>query len=239
MKKAITVLKWIGIFLVAWTAFGYVLMATGVVKEDKPVVLNEHPRVVTVCQKAGLGDTFDEIDRAWGVYKKKAESGNRFKVGPSENQTFAYDTQFGHPFGNPPRAGSIDGVTKNWWCKEGEEFPNKQAFFNGIKDFMPREFSLIKTYYREEKDLNCGTYIFLCNSSTLANVPDIEKAWNYNKKYYHNPKIGNFVLYVHERINDTNHIDPWYMVIASEVSKVDIEHAKEINYNPWVVDSDK
>ena len=171
MKKTITVLKWIGIFLVAWTAFGYVLMATGVVKEDKPVVLNEHPRTVMICPTAGLGDTFDNIDAVWGkTYSKKAESGERVSVGPSENAHFEYDKGFmGYVFGTPLRCGSLDGnVAGLFGASTTERSISKELFFTGIKDILPKDFTFVKAYYRKSKKDTYGTYIMCCHSELLS-----------------------------------------------------------------------
>lgn len=180
--------------------------------------------IPTICPKAGLGDAIQSIDNEWGKkYRNQDKSGITF-VGESEEQGFAYDTADIHNYGNPQRAGRLSGIAKNMWGVLKDEYPLKYDFYNGIKDLMPKDFRLVKTYKKDNK------YLFELNSVLLSRTQGIDSAFVYNSKFNESVKLGDFTLIVFEDSNNSSEINSWTLLIGKSNETFSM---KSIDYNPW------
>lgn len=192
----------------------------------------DQPKDSSISRKAGLGDTFAAINSAWdkGFRKEFDHSPNidsmTIQVGTSSDTHIAYSTgMLGRCFGNPERAGQIEGNTKGLFGADPGAESNKAEFYAGVQDLMPRD-SVWQKSFVVEKPYKKEVVVFM--SESLAKLPDIQSSFAYSSL---KGRVGTFFIIANYEPDDDTRISNFTLVLG-QPNETDLTGTHQVMSNP-------
>lgn len=192
----------------------------------------------TVSRKAGLGDTVEAIEAAWGKgYKKEAvqsDGSRNVVIGFSDNVDLGYCVKCPENFGDPERLGHLSGSAKLLGSSQDKN-PAKEEFFESIRDLMPKDSSLKSTYRSETPSVIPGNpparkELFNFTSSSLGVLPDVQKSLVYSQDGLREP-VGSFCLAVNYDMDDPSRVYNFSLFLGD--GRYDSNVMKKVDHNPF------
>jgi hypothetical protein len=170
------------------------------ISNDGPIkgAMREVPNV-------GLGCTLDDIENAWNKgYRHVSSEIGMVRVGISEESAISY--YINDAFGDPKRAGAIDGGARGLFGAQSGQQATARQFFTGITRLMPQDSKLVCAY--RSKDRSEEIYVF--KSEWLKSLPGLGECTEYKQNEFYPedrpPALGTFFLDVHYQRDNPDHV---------------------------------
>ena len=186
-----------------------------------------------VTYATGLGDTFADIEKTWNKgYKKVGPpigSSRIVAIGISKASCIRYTTGLeGYTFGNPERAGRLEGDARGLFGANAGSNPTKQQFIKSIKELMPKDYKLLAAY---STDTPWRKEIYSFSSASFRRLPGIKDSFAYASDGMKHP-VGSFMLIVNYDIDSKDRVMNFHLILGLP-GEADLSGLKKIAKNSF------